>query len=185
MRTAVASVVTALLTPGPVFAQAWVPPKGDGTVAIVYQNQLVRDHLFSDGGRIDVGHITSNSVLLDFAYGITDRLALDVNIPYLASTYRGPSPHPGSVLDNGRIHGTFQDFRVDLRYNVAKHAIVITPFVELRLLRPRSTGPTTGRSSSRDVRRSCRDTRIARRVRAGTAVVRVRAAAARAVPRPQ
>ena len=130
MRTTMASVIAALLATPSLFAQAWVPPKGDGTVAIVYQNQLVRDHLFSDGGRIDVGHITSNGVLLDFAYGITDKLAFDVNIPYLASAYRGPRPHPGSVLDDGRIHGTFQDFRVDVRYNVAKKVVVITPFVD-------------------------------------------------------
>ena len=45
MRTAMASVIAALLATPSLFAQAWVPAKGEGTVAIVYQTQLVRASL--------------------------------------------------------------------------------------------------------------------------------------------
>lgn len=131
MVTKSALFMAAVLAPTTAFAQAWVPRAGDGTVAFVYQNQLVRDHLFSDGARIDAGHIESNSVLLDFTYGITDRFALNVNVPYIASAYHGSRPHPGSLLDDGKTHGTFQDFRADLRYNLMNKGIVLTPFVDV------------------------------------------------------
>jgi hypothetical protein len=131
MAKKTALFVVAVLAPATVFAQAWVPRAGDGTVAFVYQNQLVRDHLFSDGARIDAGHIKSNGVLLDFTYGITDRLALNVNVPYTASAYHGSNPHPGSLLDDGKTHGTLQDFRANFRYNLMNKGIVLTPFVDV------------------------------------------------------
>jgi hypothetical protein len=123
--------IVAVLAPATVFAQAWVPRAGDGTVAFVYQNQLVRDHLVADGSRLDVGHIVTDSLLLDFTYGITDKLALNINVPYIASAYHGHNPHPGSTLDDGRVHGTLQDFRADIRYNVMRRGIVLTPFVDV------------------------------------------------------
>jgi hypothetical protein len=131
MRASTVILFIALLMPSTVRGQAWVPPAGDGTVAIVYQNQLVRDHLLADGTRIDSGHIASNSLLLDFTYGVTDRLALNVNIPYIATVYHGSRRHPGSLVDDGRTHGAFQDFRADVRYNVTNGRMVLTPFVDL------------------------------------------------------
>jgi len=99
----------------------------------MYQNQLVRDHLFSNGDRIDAGHISSNSLLLDVTYGVTDKLALDVNIPYVMTAYHGTRPHPGSPLDDGHVHGTYQDFLVNVRYNVVNAGVVVTPFANIIL----------------------------------------------------
>jgi hypothetical protein len=123
--------IAAVLAPATVFGQAWVPRAGDGTVAFVYQNQLVQDHLLADGSRLDVGHIVADSLLLDFTYGVTDKLALNINLPYIASAYHGHNPHPGSTLDDGRRHGTLQDFRADIRYNVTRRGVVLTPFVDV------------------------------------------------------
>ena len=46
-------------------------------------------------------------------------------MPYIASKYDGPQPHP-TKLDDGTYHGTVQDFRVALRY-VAPDKLSITP----------------------------------------------------------
>lgn len=131
MHVTRAVIVATLVAPATAFAQAWVPPAGDGTVAIVYQNQLVRSHLLDDGSRLNAGHINSNSLLLDFAYGVTDKFAINVNVPYIASAYHGGYPHQGSRLDDGRTRGTFQDFRINLRYKTANRDVVLTPFVDL------------------------------------------------------
>src|SRR5262245_16866788 len=131
MRASIASAIVTILTPVAAFAQAWGPPAGEGTVAIVYQNQLERDHLRSDGTKVDAGHIASHSLLLDFTYGISDKFTLNVNIPYIASAYYGQYPHPGSKLDDGVMHGTFQDFRFGLRYNAQNRGVVVTPFLDV------------------------------------------------------
>jgi hypothetical protein len=124
-------VLATTLCPSRVGAQAWLPGEGQGTVAVIYQNALVKDHLFSDGGRIDAGRIVSNNLLLDFGYGVTDRLALGVSLPFIASRYEGKSPHPASNLDDGRTHGTFQDIRVNVRYLAARGKVGLTPFVDV------------------------------------------------------
>ena len=110
MRTAMASVIAALLATPSLFAQAWVPAKGDGTVAIVYQNQLVRDHLFSDGGRIDVGHITSNGVLLDF--GVRNHGQIGVGREYPRYVPSLPGPPPAPRIGSGRRTNPRLRFRI-------------------------------------------------------------------------
>jgi hypothetical protein len=69
-------------------------------------------------------------------YGLTDDVAVSIGIPWVASKYNGPFPHPlatdfstPSPLDNGAYHSTFQDFRFDVRYNITKRGMVLTPFV--------------------------------------------------------
>jgi hypothetical protein len=129
-RVSVLTFGIVALLPGVGAAQAWVPPKGEGAVSVIYQNMLVREHVFSDGGRIDAGHIFSNNVMVDFGYGLTDRIALNVSLPYIASRYDGEKPHPNSRLDDGRIHGTFQDFRINVRYGWITGPVTVTPFVD-------------------------------------------------------
>jgi hypothetical protein len=108
-------------------AQAWVFPKGGGTVTLSYQNIFVRDHVYQHGDAHDVGHVLSHALILDTDYSLTDRLALKVGIPYVASKYYGPRPHQ-LPMDNGTYHPTFQDFTVDVRYNVIDRQVVLTPF---------------------------------------------------------
>src|SRR6516225_5402753 len=82
-----------LLCPSILFAQAWVPDKGEGTETLTFQDNFVKYHLGSEGQRIDVGHIRSFVLLQDLDYGITDQLALDISIPFVLSKYYGPRPH--------------------------------------------------------------------------------------------
>ena len=109
-------------------AQAWVPGKGEGTATLTLQDNFVKDHLGSGGQRFDVGHIRTFIAFQDIDYGITDKLALDVSIPFVLSKYYGPKPHQLPV-DDGKYHGNFQDVRLNLRYNLRAHPFAITPFV--------------------------------------------------------
>jgi hypothetical protein len=113
----------------PAAAQAFLPSQGEGTVSVLYQNTLVDRHLLSDGSRLDAGQIKADGVFVDVTYGVTDKAAISVNVPFLSAKYTGTRPHAGSPLDDGRYHSALQDFRVDLRYKLGTGSFAITPFV--------------------------------------------------------
>jgi len=116
-------------------AQAWVPEKGEGTATLTLQDNFVKDHLGSGGQRFDVGHIRTFIAFQDIDYGITDKLALDVSVPFVLSKYYGPKPHQLPV-DDGKYHGNFQDVRLNLRYNLRAHrhySLSGTRYTEQRL----------------------------------------------------
>jgi hypothetical protein len=115
-------------------AQAWLPAKGEGSVSILFQDTLVKDHYFITTP-YDRGHIQAKSLVVDVTYGLTDKIALTIGIPWVAAKYNGPFPHPladfsgPNPIDNGTYHSTLQDFRFDVRYNLMKKGMVLTPFV--------------------------------------------------------
>ena len=109
-------------------AQAWVPPRGEGSFGLGYQNIYSRNHYLNEGATPLLGRIRMNAVFLDVGYGLTDRLAFDAAIPWVYSKYEGSIPHQ-LPADNGRYHGTFADYRFELRYNAVREPLVLTPFV--------------------------------------------------------
>jgi hypothetical protein len=111
-------------------AQAWLFPKGGGTVTLSYQNIFVRDHVDGTGKKFDLGHMMSSVMSVDTDYSITDRLAIKVGIPYVATKYYGAYPHQLSV-DDGKYHSTFQDFNFEARYNLTNRSVVVTPFFKV------------------------------------------------------
>jgi hypothetical protein len=118
-----------LATPFEAFAQAWVPAKREGAVAISVQNTNVKQHLATTT-RVDAGHIDSNALLLDFTYGLTDKIAIDVALPFVMSKYSGDFAHPGTDIDNGDYHSSFTDVRFAVRYNLTRGGgAVITPYI--------------------------------------------------------
>lgn len=127
--------------PARAYAQAWVAPRGEGSVSIGYQHLFVEDHLFSGGVRRDVGHVRTHIVSVDIDYGVTDRLSARASIPFAASKFLGGRPHihsgsvPGTTaghsIDEGAYNLGPQDFRADLRYSAMELPIAITPFVAL------------------------------------------------------
>ena len=118
------------MTPAP---RRSVPPAGEGTVSFLFQNMQVRDHYLKTTPVDFFGAVDANVFVLDVGYGVTDRLAVDVALPFVVTKYTGDYPHPvplGPVtLDDGRNHGTFQDFRLAVRYNVVRGRTSVTPFV--------------------------------------------------------
>jgi len=110
------------------FGQAWVPLKGEGETALSYQNLFNKYHYNSDGSRHDYGHIRAFRLIQEFDYGITNKFAVSVSLPYGFGKYHGPYPHQ-LPIDSGDYHGALQDFRVGFRYNVVKRPFQFTPFL--------------------------------------------------------
>jgi hypothetical protein len=124
----------------PANGQAWLPERGEGTVSLLYQDVFVKYHEIPGIGNRDLGQITGRSILADVTYGMSDKVAVSVGIPWAWSRYNGTRPHdltnipqqywiPFTPIDDGAYHPTFQDFRFDVRYNVTKKGVVLTPFV--------------------------------------------------------
>lgn len=131
MRCAARVFTFFIILPVSGFGQAWVPAKGAGGLTISYQNLFVRNHLDWEGRRLPRGHIRASSISQELEYGLTGKIALNLSLPYITAKYNGGFPHtnPGNT-DNGDYHGTFQDFRFGVRYNLRMRPLVVTPLVE-------------------------------------------------------
>lgn len=127
LLVAIAIVGVTAVASSTALAQAWLPGQGEGSVGIQWQNTFSRDHFFPLV-RVDIGHIETNALIVDVTYGLTDRVAVDVSLPYIASKYNGPQPHP-TKLDDGTFHGTMQDLRFAVRYGVAAGRFAFTPYI--------------------------------------------------------
>ena len=118
-----------LAAPFPSRAQAWLPPKGEGSFSFAYQTGITRDHADFGGKRVDDGRNKWHGMVQYVEYGLTDKIALDLSIPFYSGVYNGPTPHPNNNTDDGTYHGAFQDFRFNVRYNIRRNPLMITPFV--------------------------------------------------------
>ena len=122
----------------PLFAQAFVPPKGEGTVSVTYQNYYVTGHFDAQGRENKNGATHTNAVGIELDYALTDTIGLTVSLPFIASKYTGPASYfvgpfetfPGP-LDDGSYHGAFQDARVEVRRMFVAGPVTVTPFVGL------------------------------------------------------
>ena len=124
----VAALIPYLIRPATLFAQAWVPEKGSGSVSSTYSNIYVRNHVNFIGIRNpNLGRIRTNTILTSFDYGITNRLALNADLAHVSSKYIGVQPHGPN--DTGSYHPTFQDAHIELRYNALSKSVVVTPFI--------------------------------------------------------
>jgi|SRR5215813_3336585 len=119
-----------LVFPALTFAQAWVPRQGDGAITFGYQKLIGRDHFDFMGARAKVGTDRAQSVQTDFEYGITNKLAFNADLVFVASKYNGAFPE-GPLDFDGRYHATFQDSHFQLRYNMRRAPVVLTPFVSV------------------------------------------------------
>ena len=78
-----------LWLPAMASAQAWLPPKGEGSVSITYQGLFSRDHLDRKGDPFDRGRVSGSSLLTGIEYGISDRVAIDAKIAVVANKHEG------------------------------------------------------------------------------------------------
>ena len=136
-RPASAIAVAASMLAGalPAAAQSWVPAQGEGSVSIVYQNYYTLGHYSLQGEPNTNGATHTKAVALELDYGLTDAMGLVIALPFVASKYTGPPSYvvagihtdPGP-LDDGRYHGAFQDFRIEIRRLFMAGPVVVTPF---------------------------------------------------------
>jgi hypothetical protein len=119
--------------------QAWLPARGDGYLSLNYAGLSTSDHLISSGEPQDRGPTRLNIVTVGVLYGITDRIAVSADVPYIASKFvlapgLTPNAHDReATIDDGRYHSTLQDFHAALKYNAFRGAIMVTPFFELTI----------------------------------------------------
>jgi hypothetical protein len=132
----------------PVSAQLFVPAQGEGSVSATIQVVTDHWHLTDRGDRAGQSNITSNSVFLKLDYGLTDRLAVTLNVPYVQKRFRAPpggapahDPDPFNhhhdghehehveELDDGQFHGHWQDWGVGVRFAWLKDPLMVTPFL--------------------------------------------------------
>ena len=132
-----AMVATSLFLPlsGTASAQAWVPPKGEAVVSLGWSRNWADHHLDYLGAFASPGDMIWNNAVSGLGYGVTDRLAVRVNIPFVISKYVGTRPHPARPgkppLDDGSWHSTFQDFRAEVRFRATTGSLAVTPVVAL------------------------------------------------------
>ena len=116
-----------VLGASPLQAQAWTPAQGEGAVSIAYQDSFVKYHLFTTTP-LDRGQIRSQAMLLDVIYGITDKVALSLSVPFI-----GAQDMVRILIRQSGIpalyHSTFQDLRFGVSYNLTKKWLIVTPFV--------------------------------------------------------
>jgi hypothetical protein len=122
----------------PAAAQAFTPPKGVGALTLALQYYDDTGRRFTDATRLAVGRTETVTVLLEGDYGVTDRFAASLGLPYIFARYRGEPPPPFiPYVDADKCHcwhSTFQDFRLTLRYRLGDEPWAITPLV--RYIRP-------------------------------------------------
>jgi hypothetical protein len=116
------AVVVQLASAATLHAQPWVPPQGEGTVSLTYQNYYVTGHFDVQGNTNTNGATHAKALIAEVDFGLSDTIALTVALPFIATKYTGPAEyfvggiatHPGP-LDDRKYHGTFQDVRVEMR----------------------------------------------------------------------
>jgi len=135
MRNAALIIATALtlsfLTTPLCFGQAWPAPKGEGAVTASCQGVVADGHYLDDGTKAPGYRTQAVNVVVETVYGITDRLTVDVLVPWVNVKYLGPEEPlnlPDNVLDDGTYHGAVSDLRFELRYNAFSRYGVVTPF---------------------------------------------------------
>jgi hypothetical protein len=117
-----------------------VPPKGQGTLSLIYQNYYVIGHFDAKGHENVNGATHAKAVVAEVDVGLTDTLGLTVSLPFIATKYTGPSEyfvggiatHPGP-LDDRTYHGAFQDLHVELRRASSLGAVAIAPMAGVTL----------------------------------------------------
>ena len=143
-QTSVIAAMALFAFAPPALAQhtdAWVPGKSHGTVSVAYQHLYVRYHALSDGTKDLPGTIRNRSLFLNVDYGLTERLAVTVGAAYKSNRYDVRKPgaihDPGTLaddhgeqfLDDGRYHGSWQDWSIALRYQWIDKPFLVTPFI--------------------------------------------------------
>src|ERR1700730_1794278 len=128
----------AVVSAAPCLAPAWLPPQAEASFSLGYGNVFVNRHYLGspadpgDSVESDYGHIRSQSFGIGLSYGVTDRFAVSVGVPFIVTKYYGtPNQNffPHTIPnDDGQYHGTFQDYTFRLAYQALNGPIAVAPF---------------------------------------------------------
>ena len=114
-----------------------VPGRGQGSMSVTLQHITIKERELGIL-REEFGEITLRSAYFEIDYGLTDRLALNVILPYKSNRYVGDQPHDPRLLDNdhgeaflddGQYHSNWGDYGVNLRWLWRTNPVAITPFI--------------------------------------------------------
>jgi hypothetical protein len=118
-----------------VSAQAWLPPKGEAAFSLGWSHTWADHHIDYTGANLAPGDMDWHNAVSDLSYGITDRFAARVNIPFVTSKYVGDRPHPARPghppIDTGSWNSAFTDFRAELRFKATTGSLAVTPLVAI------------------------------------------------------
>jgi hypothetical protein len=124
----------------PARAQPWVPPPGEGSVSVTYQNYYVTGHYSLTGERTINGATHSKALVAEFDVGLPRSFGLTVSLPYIRSKYTGPDiyfvggiPTTPGPLDDGFYHGAFQDLHVEARRMFEFEGVAIAPLAAITI----------------------------------------------------
>jgi hypothetical protein len=120
-------------------AQAWVLPRGEGTLSFTYQRIDNAGHRRTNGLLVPRGVSLDMSLYLEAEYAITNRLSVTAGLPYVFAKYTDPNPPPQGIpfLPNDQCRcwqSGWQDLGLTARYNLvggASDAFALTPSVSL------------------------------------------------------
>src|SRR5713101_6217237 len=84
-----AGVISVLAAPVLLSAQAWLPPKGDGSVSFGVQTISFDGHFDTAGNKLPVASSRATNLLLGLSYSFTDKFAVDLSVPYVITKYTG------------------------------------------------------------------------------------------------
>ena len=93
MDIALAGALIAMCVPRAASAQALLPPAGEGNVSVVFQSGLTGGHVNNWGLLVDEESARAHALMWDVEFGVTDRLAVNVSLPFIAAKFRGPFDH--------------------------------------------------------------------------------------------
>jgi hypothetical protein len=121
-----------------VFAQAWTPGAGLGSVTVVVQNLDYSGHRVTDGTFYPIGGSIHNRIDIEVDYAITDRVSVTAGIPFVFAKYVDANPLPPFVpflpVDECRCwQSGWQDFGFTARYNLVNSGFALTPSVSVGL----------------------------------------------------
>ncbi len=144
-------LASAAFLASPARAQTWLAPKGEASFSIGYQYYSMKDHLTTAGDPFDWGRTRQDILLTGITYAISDRFTVSLGPPpFFLSRYTGRQPHfypevdadwrlvrdaagqpifRPPTIDDGSAHGSFADFRPEVRFMAVTEPIVVTPFV--------------------------------------------------------
>ena len=134
-RSSLLIVASALLCASHAFAQAWLPPEGEGSVSFSYQRIDNTGHRLTDGQLVPAGKSLDMSLYLEVEYAPVSHLSLTVGLPSVFAEYTDPNPPPSPIpylpVDQCHCwHEGIQDFSFSARYSLlSERWFVVTPII--------------------------------------------------------